>query len=61
MTDIADRKHDMQMHAVLTGVPVVRKLADGWNVTVIRRRGTPMVRVCSSWHEAMRGARSGQV
>lgn len=56
---LVDAKHDMQMDAVLKSVPQVRKLADGWNVTVMRRKGPPMVRVCSSWWEAMREAGCG--
>lgn len=56
MSTLIDEKHRLQMDAVLNGVPRVRKLADGWNVTVMRRKGPPMVRVCSSWPEAMNEA-----
>ena len=53
---LVDAKHDMQMDAVLKSVPQIRKLDDGWNVTIMRRKSPPMVRVCSSWAEAMREA-----
>lgn len=56
MSTLIDDKHRLQMDAVLSGVPQVRKLADGWNATVARRKGPPMVRVCSSWSQAMKEA-----
>lgn len=59
MTFLMDDKQQLQMDAVLSGVPRIRKLADGWNVTVMRRKGPPMVRVCSSWRQAMREAHNG--
>lgn len=59
MSTLMDDKLQLQMDAVLSGVPRIRKLADGWNATVMRRKGPPMVRVCSSWRQAMREAHNG--
>ena len=59
MSTLMDDKHQLQMDAVLSGVPRIRKLADGWNATVMRRKGPPMIRVCSSWRQAMREAHNG--